>query len=169
MSVCQHSKLRLKVLILALLLLAGDSPAAGQGRPRGDEWSAYGGDNRAAKYSRLDQINQSNVKELRIAWRWESPDGAILKQQPDLRPGEFQVTPLLTKTLLFAGEGPQDPRAAPIFRAYDKATGKVVWEFKLDSPVLGAPMTYRVGAKQYIVVSCGFRKWPHELIAFSLP
>ncbi len=80
-----------------------------------------------------------------------------------------RVAPLLTRTLLFAGEGPQDTRAAPIFRAFDKATGKALWEFKLDSHVLGAPMTYLAGGRQYIVVSCGYRKWPHELVAFTLP
>ena len=77
--------------------------------------------------------------------------------------------PLLTKTLLFVGEGPHDPLAQPMFRAYDKATGKVVWEFKLGSHVMGAPMTYLAGGRQYIVVACGFRKWPHELVALSLP
>ena len=30
-------------------------------------------------------------------------------------------------------------------------------------------MTYLAGGKQYIVIACGFRKWPHELVALSLP
>ena len=77
--------------------------------------------------------------------------------------------PLLTKTLLFVGEGPHDPRSEPIFRAYDKATGKVVSEFRLDAHALGTPMTYLAAGKQYIVIACGFRKWPHELVALSLP
>jgi len=108
---------------------------------------------------------------------WQVPNGDGPRHHPaikSLNPGPLgstgRVAPLLTRTLLFAGEGPQGlTTAAPIFRAYDKVTGKVVWEFKLDQHVVGAPMTYLAGGKQYIVVSCGYRKWPHELIAFSLP
>ena len=41
------------------------------------EWPAYAGTYAAARYSPLTQINQDNAKNLRVAWRWKSPDKAI--------------------------------------------------------------------------------------------
>jgi hypothetical protein len=39
----------------------------------------------------------------------------------------------------------------------------------IDTSIMGAPMTYLVNGKQYIVVAGGSRTAPHELIAISLP
>ena len=110
------------------------------------------------------------------AIRWVAAVGDGPRNHPalkDLKLGPLgsmgRIAPLLTKTLLFAGEGPQVPTSAPVLRAFDKATGKVVWEFTLESHVLGAPMTYLAGGRQYIVVASGYQKWPHQLTAFSLP
>ena len=56
--------------------------------------------------------------------------------------------PLVTKTLLFIGEGSDafggthPSMWGRKFRAYDKATGKVIWETELPSGTTGAPMTY---------------------------
>ena len=51
-----------------------------------------------------------------------------------------RVSPLVTKTLLFLGEGGTDGVAllpkyggGRMFRAYDKSTGKVIWEMKLPA------------------------------------
>src|SRR5215510_13640038 len=68
--------------------------------------------------------------------------------------------PLLTKTLLFLGEGSDAVIGTPRvdwgwgtkFRAYDKATGQVIWEMELPSGTTGGPMTYMLRGKQYIVV-----------------
>ena len=40
-----------------------------------------------------------------------------------------------------------------MFRAYDKATGAVVWETELPAGTTGAPITYMHQGKQYIVVA----------------
>jgi quinoprotein glucose dehydrogenase len=129
-------------------------------------------------YGRITAID---LNKGEIVWMTSNGDGPrrqvnevlsrLGRNGADVGPlgGMGRAGPLLTKTLLFVGEGPHDPLAQPMFRAYDKATGKVVWEFKLESHVMGAPMTYVAGVKQYIVVACGFRKWPHELVALSLP
>ena len=55
------------------------------------------------------------------------------------------------------------------FRAYDKATGAVVWEIELPAGMTGAPITYMFEGKQYIIVPIGGRKHPGEFVAFSLP
>jgi quinohemoprotein ethanol dehydrogenase len=41
------------------------------------------------------------------------------------------------------------------FVAYDAKTGKEVWSFKTESPIVGAPISYRVGGKQYVTVVTG--------------
>jgi alcohol dehydrogenase (cytochrome c) len=41
------------------------------------------------------------------------------------------------------------------FKAYDDATGKVLWEADLGSPVSGFPVTYMAGGKQYVAVTTG--------------
>jgi quinoprotein glucose dehydrogenase len=85
--------------------------------------------------------------------------------------------PLVTRTLLLLGEGSNtisgnwtyDWAWGKKFRAYDKATGEVVWETELPSGTTGAPMTYTVKGKQYIVVAVGDRETPPEFVALSLP
>ena len=85
--------------------------------------------------------------------------------------------PLLTKTLLFLGEGSDaisgtagaDWTWGKKFRAYDKATGSVIWEMDLPSGTTAGPMTYMVKGKQYIVVAVGARNHPSEYVALSLP
>jgi len=39
--------------------------------------------------------------------------------------------------------------------AYDAKTGKELWKFKTASPIVGAPISYRVGGKQYVTVLTG--------------
>jgi quinoprotein glucose dehydrogenase len=83
-----------------------------------------------------------------------------------------RVGPLVTKSLLFLGEGmmtPQPPGGGKKFRAYDKATGAVVWETELDGGTSGVPMTYEWQGKQYIVVPLGWSGMPGEFVALALP
>jgi alcohol dehydrogenase (cytochrome c) len=41
------------------------------------------------------------------------------------------------------------------FRAFDAATGKVLWDTELGSQVTGHPITFATGGKQYVAVSTG--------------
>jgi len=41
------------------------------------------------------------------------------------------------------------------FKAYDQASGEVLWEVNLGSPVTGYPITFATGGKQYVAVSTG--------------
>ena len=83
--------------------------------------------------------------------------------------------PLVTKTLLFIGEGSDAIPGVPTdafgnkFRAYDKATGKVLWETELPAGTTGAPMTYLFKGRQYIIVPIGGKKHPPEFVALGLP
>ncbi|MEX2366750.1 MAG: hypothetical protein WD601_09100, partial [Pseudohongiellaceae bacterium] len=73
---------------------------------------------------------------------------------------------LLTKSLLFAGEGGTNGK--PVLRAHDKATGNTLSEIQLPAPQTGQPMTYLHNGKQYIVLAVsGGGQW--ELVALALP
>jgi quinoprotein glucose dehydrogenase len=59
------------------------------------------------------------------------------------------------------------------FRAFDKATGKLLWETTLPAAGYATPMTYSVGGKQYIVIAAGGGKLGSKsgdaYVGFALP
>ena len=56
-----------------------------------------------------------------------------------------------------------------MLRAYDKATGKDVGAVYMPAPESGAPMTYLLNGKQYIVLAVSGGAYSGELLAFRLP
>ena len=126
---------------------------------------------------------------------WMVPNGDGPRDHPLLKPLNLpplghpgRSSPLVTKTLLFVGEGdpvmstlgsrlpPEMPASiAPgaggrQFRAYDKATGAVLWETALPAGTTGAPMTYMFEGKQYVVVAVGsVEDGSAQFVALSLP
>ena len=60
-----------------------------------------------------------------------------------------------------------------MFRAFDKKTGKLLWETTLPAAAFATPSTYQVGGKQYIVLACGGTKLGtkkgNQYVAFALP
>jgi quinoprotein glucose dehydrogenase len=84
--------------------------------------------------------------------------------------------PLATKTLLFVAQSIAKPgemdRRAPgtgMLMAFDKKSGAELWRFSLEKSPGGAPMTYVVGGRQFVVVPIGGRGEDHELVALALP
>jgi quinoprotein glucose dehydrogenase len=59
------------------------------------------------------------------------------------------------------------------FRAFNKATGKVIWEYQLPASGFATPAVYELNGKQYIVIACGggkLRTKPGDAyVAFALP
>jgi len=45
------------------------------------------------------------------------------------------------------------------FRAVDRKTGKILWSRKLGSGIIGNPITYTVGGKQYVSILSGIGGW----------
>ena len=81
---------------------------------------------------------------------------------------------IVTKTLLFAGEGSGFLGAGPgaggrMFRAYDKHSGEIISELELPANQSGVPLTYMVNGKQYVVMAVGAPNHPGELVALGLP
>jgi len=95
----------------------------------------------------------------------------------DLRPLGVASRPvaLVTRTLLFLGEGSnvfggiQPNMWGSGFRAYDKASGRVVWQTELPAGTTGGPMTYMHAGRQYIVVPIGATDHAAEWVALALP
>jgi quinoprotein glucose dehydrogenase len=58
-------------------------------------------------------------------------------------------------------------------RAYNKNTGKLLWEYDLPAPGFATPSVYSVGNKEYIVIACGGGKLGTSsgdaYVAFALP
>ncbi len=117
---------------------------------------------------------------------WQVPNGIGPRDHPAIahldlpplgNPGRASV--LVTGSLVFLGEGgntgvsslPQwfNGPGGKMFRAYDKATGEVVWETELPGGTSGAPMTYMVDGKQYIIATVGWDDMGSELVALALP
>jgi quinoprotein glucose dehydrogenase len=141
-------------------------------------------------YGRITAIDLNKGELL-----WMTPNGDGPRNHPLLKPLNLpplgnpgRSSPLVTKTLVFLGEG--DPVMAALgsrlrpempatlapgyggkkFRAFDKATGAVLWETDLPSGITGAPMTYMFEGKQYIVAAIGNREPQNAgFVALSLP
>lgn len=60
-----------------------------------------------------------------------------------------------------------------MFRAFDKATGKLLWESKLPAAGFATPTVYEVNGRQYVVIAAGGGKLSRpagdSIVAFSLP
>src|SRR5215471_11004366 len=74
--------MNLKKLLVAASLLASPVISAAQGlnpasilKPPPDSWPTYSGDYSGRRYSPLTQINQSNVKNLTLAWTHRVANG----------------------------------------------------------------------------------------------
>jgi quinoprotein glucose dehydrogenase len=141
-------------------------------------------------YGRITAIDLNKGDQV-----WMVPNGEGPRNHPLLKPLNLpwlgnpgRSAPLVTKTLLFVGEGdpimsslgsrlrPEMPASlAPgaggrKFRAYNKATGAMLWETELPAGTTGAPMTYMFEGKQYVIVAIGSRE-PQSagFVALSLP
>ena len=58
--------------VAALMVLSQASSVGGQQGAQEGEWRNYAGDAGSTKYSGLSVIDESNVQDLEVAWRWRS-------------------------------------------------------------------------------------------------
>ncbi len=130
-------------------------------------------------HGRITALDLNNGEQL-----WMAANGDGQRKHPLLRHLNLpplgvpnRPAPLLTKTLLFLGEGSnaimgtldEEWAWGKVLRAYDKATGDVVWAMELPSGTTAAPMTYMHEGKQYIVVTVASQDHPAEYVALALP
>jgi quinoprotein glucose dehydrogenase len=129
-------------------------------------------------YGRITAIDLNSGDHAWMVANGDAPDW--IKNHPALkgvalpRTGRYEhVGLLVTKTLLFAGEGSglfavPPGSGGPMFRALDKKTGETIFEFKLPANQSGIPMTYLAGGRQYIVVATGAVGSPGEFVALTV-
>ena len=59
-----------------------------------------------------------------------------------------------------------------MFRAFNKYTGKLLWQTKLPAASYATPAMYSINGKQYIVLACGGEKFDtpagNKIVAFAL-
>ncbi|MDB5207595.1 MAG: PQQ-binding-like beta-propeller repeat protein [Flavisolibacter sp.] len=59
------------------------------------------------------------------------------------------------------------------FRAFNKRTGTLLWEYNLPAPAYATPAVYELAGRQYIVIACGGGKMGTKsgdsYVAFALP
>jgi quinoprotein glucose dehydrogenase len=99
--------------LLALSLHCQDAATAPS-----QDWRVYGGNSEATHYSPLKQINRLSVKQLEVAWTYDTGET-----------GGLQTSPLEVNGVLY-GISPSQK----VF-AVDAATGKLNWKF--DSGIVG--------------------------------
>ena len=112
-------------IAFALVLLAQPAMAS--------DWPTYGNDAGTSKYAPLDQINESNVAQLKVAWQWDSPDNAIVKKDRQLTPWQFKSTPLKIGNVLYIST------SLGHVAAIEADTGKSIWVFDTRSYSDGRP------------------------------
>jgi quinoprotein glucose dehydrogenase len=100
------------------------------------EWPAYAGTYAAARYSPLARIDRENAKEMRVVWRWKSPDHAIKDGNPSVGPTRAnESTPVMVGGTLYTST------TLSQVAAIDARTGETKWVFdpKLYENGLGIP------------------------------
>ncbi len=102
--------MRLVVLVLCLAGCAASESSS-------DDWPVTGGEPGNSRYSTLDQIDTSNVAQLRVAWTYHTGD-----LPPDGQ-GEIQATPIVVSGVLYT----TTPALAVIALRAD--SGTLIWKF----------------------------------------
>jgi quinoprotein glucose dehydrogenase len=86
--------------------------------------------------------------------RWQVPLGTYPKLEAKGLPptGTFNIGgPLVTAGgIVFIGAA-MDER----FHAFDKATGKLLWEFQMEAGGYATPATYEIAGRQFVVIAAG--------------
>ena len=121
-------------------------------------------------YSQLVAFDMNAGEKLWHIPVGEGPTDHPALQGLELPPmGNFEKLggPLLTRTLLFIGQGFETNRLG----VYDKETGEEIWWLQLPARFHAAPITYMADGKQYLVFALGggARGEVERLMALALP
>ena len=104
------------LLFISLFLV---TPTPAQQGARNGEWRTYGGDEGSTRYSPLDQINATNIKNMRVAWVWKS-DSLIPNAQ-----AASETTPIMVNGVLYFT---MDQRRIVV--AANAGNGETLWIYR---------------------------------------
>ncbi len=121
----------------------------------------------APPWGTLNAIDMNTGKYL-----WKIPLGevdSLTARGIPLTGTENYGGPVVTASGLLFIAATKDER----FRAYDRKTGRLLWETRLPASGFATPSTYQVNGKQYVVIACGGTKLGrpkgNKYVAFALP
>ena len=114
-------------------------------------------------------ITAINLNTGKIEWKNPLGDIPELKAKGIHSGTENFGGPVVTKGGLLFIAATTDGK----FRAYNKRTGKILWETDLPAAGFATPSIYEIDGKQYVVIACGGGKLRTKAgdayVAFSLP
>ena len=106
-----------RLLIIILLTQLGWTSCA-EKKSTNLYWHTYKGDAASTSYSALDQINQSNVAQLKVAWTYvhdDVPEG--------MRFGKYECNPIIVDDVMYASS------SRSWLYALDACSGVKIWSF----------------------------------------
>lgn len=134
-------------------LVAGDELHAPQ--PDAD-WTHYGRDTDATRYSPLDQINPGNVKQLQVAWVYHTGD---LPPKGKVNKWAAEMTPIKV------GDGLYLCTATNNLAKLDPTTGKAIWTHDVGTQYKSVPYTAACrGLEHYVSQTISTGQPCHEKI-----
>ena len=106
-------------------------------------------------------------------YAWKIPFGQVpalaAKGMPDTGTENYGGSVVTAGGLLFIGATNYDRK----FRAFDKRTGRLLWEFTMNAAGNSTPATYEVNGRQFVVIGAGGGKFGNPsggaYYAFALP
>lgn len=132
----------LSVIVLIAITFLSVCSAETEETGAAENWPVSLGDKSGSQYSRLDQINGNNVKDLNVAWTYRSGDADTVKNS------QIQANPLVIDGTLYA----TSPRLKVI--ALDASTGKQRWVFN--------PFPDTAGIATWLNVNRGVTYWENR-------
>ncbi len=132
----RRARLALSALLCLSCLATAASPAAPSSKDT--DWAVTSGDFASRRYAPLSQIDRENVGRLEVAWRWTSPDMALIENNSDLASrrmglGSHEGTPLKIGDRLYITTGYSQ------LVAIDASRGETLWTFDPESYSHGRP------------------------------
>lgn len=97
-------------------------------------------------------LNAIDLSKGELLWKKPLGEFEELKQQgvPATGAENYGGSFVTAGGLLFVAASRDE-----MFRAFDKKTGAVLWEYKLPAGGYATPSTYSVDGKQFVVIACG--------------
>jgi len=114
-------------------------------------------------------LNAINLNTGKLVWKTTLGNDPVFPHGKEDSGTENYGASVITKGGLLFIAATKDGK----FRAFNKKTGKLLWEATLPAPGYATPSVYELNGRQYIVIACGGGKMNtrsgDSYVAFALP